>query len=148
MVEELSPGAIDAFLHEEVVARIAYIDGLGRPCLAPIAYAYDGRSFMGYSMLGAKIEGMTEHPHVCLQVDRVDDLANWRSVVARGLFEPLAGDAARKAVEMISDRLRTVAHAESASRAAGRTYVERAGGPGIAYRIRITELHGRRSSSP
>ena len=147
MIQDLADDAIEALLHEEVVARVAYIDRLGRPNVVPIAYAYDGRSLYGYSMLGAKLEGMSEHPAVCVEVDRVVDLANWRSVTARGMFEPLAGDAARSAVELIAQRLRTVALADAASTGAGRTYVEREGGPGIAYRIRITERHGRHASS-
>ena len=147
MVRELSPDAIEAFLHEEVIARVAYVDMRGRPGLVTIAYAYDGRSLFGYSMLGAKLDAMSQNPYVCIGVDRVDDAANWRTVLVRGVFEPLAGDAARSAVEMIAERLRTVAHAETASTGAGRTYVEREGGIGIAYRVRITERHGRWSVS-
>ena len=146
-VHELRDDDIEALLHEEVVGRVAFVDRLGRPNIVPIAYAYDGRSVFGYSLLGAKLDAMAGNPYVCVEIDRVEDMANWRSVVLRGVYEPLSGAAANDAVAMIADRLRTVARAGSASRAAGQTYVERAGGPGIAYRIRITTRHGRRSSS-
>ena len=146
MVRELESHEIEALLHEEAIARIAYVDRFGRPNIVPIAYAYDGRAFYGYSLLGAKIDAMSNRPDVCVEVDRVDDLANWESVVARGLYETLDGAAAVDAVARIADRMRTVAHADLASRAAGQTYVERSGGAGIAYRIRITAVHGRWSA--
>lgn len=147
MVQELSPDAIETILLEEIVARIAYVDRRGRPFIVPITYAYDGRAFYGYSVLGAKIEGMSANPAVCIEVDRVADAADWRAVVAHGIFESLTGDAAVDAVQRISDRLRSAASAAAAPNAAASTYVTRVGGPGIAFRIRVTEKHGRRSAS-
>lgn len=146
MFGELAPHAIEAVLHEELFARIGYVDADGLPAIAPISYAYDGRSIYGYSLFGTKIAEMSAHPKVCVEIDRVDDAATWRSVVLRGTFEPLEGLEAMEAVERISERLRTVAAATGAPPAAWRTYVMRAGGDGIAYRIRITEKHGRYSA--
>ncbi len=147
MVEELSPEAIETILHEETVARIGYVDRRGRPLIVPITYAYDGKAFYGYSLLGAKIEGMSVNPTVCVEIDRVADAADWWSVVAHGIFEPLIGDVAADAIRQISNRLRIAANAAAAPNAAAYTYVAREGGPGIAYRIRITEKHGRRSAA-
>ena len=84
------------------------------PCIVPVTYAYDGHAIYGYSLLGAKIEHMSANPRVCVEVDRVEDAANWRSVIVRGIFEQLSGKAAVEAVERISERLRTVADATSA----------------------------------
>jgi nitroimidazol reductase NimA-like FMN-containing flavoprotein (pyridoxamine 5'-phosphate oxidase superfamily) len=147
MVEDLVADTIDTLLHEEVIARIAYVDRRGVPSIAPIAYAYDGRAFYGYSLLGAKIEGMQANPQVCVEVDHVRDPAEWWSVVAHGVFEPLSGEAAADAVRMISDRLRTVTRAAHVPEAHALTYVGREGALGIAYRIRVIEKHGRSSSS-
>ncbi len=147
MFGELTSSAIEALLHEEVVARIAYVDRRGLPCIVPITYAYDGRALYGYSLLGAKIESMSAHPRVCAEVDRVINAADWYSVVVRGTFEQLHGDAAVDAVDRISSRLRNIAAAAQAPAMAWRTFVGRTGGPGIAYRIQITEKHGRYSTS-
>jgi uncharacterized protein len=147
MYGELTPAAIESLLHSEIVARIAYVDRRGLPCIVPITYAYDGRSIFGYSLLGAKIEHMSVHPQVCVEVDRIESAANWRSVTARGLFVKLDGQPAVEAVERVSDRLRTVAAVSTAPAAAWRTFVARSGGPGIAYRIEITQKRGRYSSS-
>ncbi|MGB6985971.1 MAG: pyridoxamine 5'-phosphate oxidase family protein [Candidatus Aquilonibacter sp.] len=146
MFGKLTPDAIESLLVVEIVGRIGYVDRRGLPCIVPITYAYDGRSFYGYSLLGAKIENMGVHPNVCIEVDHVVNAADWRSVMARGTFEPLEGSAATEAVERISDRLRTVAAATEAPVTAWRTFVARTGGDGIAYRIRVTEKQGRYSS--
>jgi nitroimidazol reductase NimA-like FMN-containing flavoprotein (pyridoxamine 5'-phosphate oxidase superfamily) len=146
MAHELPAPAIESLLHEEIVARIAYIDRLGRPCIVPITYAYDGEALYGYSLMGAKIEGMSTHPSVSVEVDQVHSSADWCSVIARGMFEPLDGHAAIEAVERIHDRLRTVAQAEHDADSAPQTFVGREGGPGLAYRIRLAEKHGRCSA--
>lgn len=147
MVSDMTADAIEALLHEELIARIAYVDRRGVPYIAPIAYAYDGDSFYGYSMLGSKIEHMGVHPEVCVEVDRITDAANWCSVVARGTFEPLHGDAGVDAVQRISERMRTVAAVEGAPTQAFKTFVAREGGDGIAYRIRVSNKHGRQSTT-
>jgi nitroimidazol reductase NimA-like FMN-containing flavoprotein (pyridoxamine 5'-phosphate oxidase superfamily) len=38
-------------------------------------------------MPGRKIQVMRANPHVCLQVDEIEDTFNWLSVIAFGLFE-------------------------------------------------------------
>lgn len=147
MSGELTADAIESLLHAEIVARIAYVDRRRLPCIVPITYAYDSRAFYGYSLLGAKIENMSANPQVCIEVDHVESAADWRSVTARGLFHILHGQPAIEAVERISDRLRTVAAATGAPTMAWRSFVARAGGPGIAYRIDVTQKSGRYSTS-
>ena len=147
MFGELEPDAIESLLHAEIIARIAYLDRRGLPCIVPITYAYDGRAFFGYSLLGAKIESMAANPRVCVEVDRVESAADWRSVTARGIFHRLAGQSALDAVQRISERLRIAAIAANAPPVAWRTFVGRIGGPGIAYRIDVTSKRGRFSSS-
>ena len=147
MFGELTSDGIESLLHAQIVARIAYVDRRGLPCIVPITYAYDGRSIFGYSLHGAKIENMATNPRVCIEVDRVESAADWRSVTARGLFRKLEGEAALEAVERISDRLRTVGAAANAPPMAWQTYVNRSGGAGIAYRIDITAKHGRYSTA-
>jgi uncharacterized protein len=147
MFGSLSPDAIEALLHSQIVARIAYVDRRALPRIVPITYAYDGRGFYGYSLLGSKIENMSANPRVCVEVDWVASAADWSSVVARGFFRLLEGDAAVDAVERISDRLRTVGSATGAPAEAWRSFVARSGGAGVAYRIEVVEKHGRYSTS-
>jgi len=140
---KLGRNEIEELLREEFIARIGYVDRRGYPYIVPVTYAYDGISFLGYTADGAKLEAMRHHPRVCVEVDRVRDAANWESVVAIGHFAELRGESAVDAVFRIGERLRTIAIADGSSDSARRTYVERLRAPGIAYRIRIEQIHGR-----
>ncbi|HMD02630.1 MAG TPA: pyridoxamine 5'-phosphate oxidase family protein [Candidatus Baltobacteraceae bacterium] len=145
-IEALSDEVLDAFLRAESTARIGYVDQRGQPYVVPVTYAYDGESFYGYSLLGAKIESMNMNPRVCVEVDRITNVTNWICAVALGDFESLHGARAEDAVRRIADRLRTIARADALSAAAEETYVARVGGPGLAYRIRVAHKSGRRGS--
>jgi uncharacterized protein len=148
MFGELTADAVESLLHSQLVARIAYVDRRGLPRIVPITYAYDGKAFYGYSLLGAKIENMSANPRVCIEVDSVTSAAEWSSVVMQGLFHLLEGEAATNAVERISDRLRTVGSATRAPKEAWHSFVAQRGGPGLAYQIAVTEKQGRYSAPP
>ena len=61
--------------------------------MVPIAYACDPGtgSIVWHTMPGEKLEAMRSHPRVCVEVDRVDGPATWRSVVARGTVKSWRG---------------------------------------------------------
>jgi uncharacterized protein len=143
MFGELNSDEIESLVREELIARIAYVDRRGLPNIAPIAYAYDGTAFYGYSLVGAKLENMGANHVVCLEVERVHNAADWRTVIVHGTFETLHGAAAMDAVARISERMQTVAKAIGAPAAAAQTYVRRKGGEGVAYRIRVNDKRGR-----
>ncbi len=142
-IGELGEREIESLLHEEIIARIGYVDRRGYPYIVPITYAYDGKSVFGYTADGAKLEAMRANPYVCVEIDRIDDAADWRSVAAFGRFTELRGDAASDAVRRISERLTTLASADALPPAAARTYVARLGAPGVAYRIDLDRKRGR-----
>ena len=52
-----------------------------------------------------KVEMMRENPEVCFEVEQVDNLANWRSVIAWGNYEELHGEPAAKAMEKLIARV-------------------------------------------
>lgn len=45
---------------------------------------------------------MRANPEVCSQVDEIDDMANWRSVIAWGRYEELKGELAIAAMNLLS----------------------------------------------
>ena len=90
-------------------------------------------------MLGQKIRMMRANPEVCFEVDDVDDLANWRSVIARGRYEELTGDMAVAAAKLIAARLGRL----TASETAGPSGRGPRGRKHVAYRIRLVERTGR-----
>ena len=90
MLGELDAAEIEDVLHAEVIARIGCISD-GRVYVVPVTYVYDGTYVYGHAMDGAKLRAMRANPEVCVEVEQVDDLSNWRSVIARGSFEECRG---------------------------------------------------------
>lgn len=90
MLGELSGPQIEELLHSAVIARIGCISD-GRVYVVPVTYVYDGTHVWGHSMDGDKLRAMRADPRVCVEVEHVDDLSNWRSVIAWGTFEECRG---------------------------------------------------------
>jgi nitroimidazol reductase NimA-like FMN-containing flavoprotein (pyridoxamine 5'-phosphate oxidase superfamily) len=92
MLGELNERQIEHVLRSEVIGRIGCI-AEGRPYVVPITYVYDGTCVYGHSVDGVKMRAMRSEPSVCFEVEHVDNLANWQSVIAWG---PTRKCAARK----------------------------------------------------
>jgi nitroimidazol reductase NimA-like FMN-containing flavoprotein (pyridoxamine 5'-phosphate oxidase superfamily) len=129
-IRELSKTEIDALLHDELVGRIGcHADGL--TYVVPVIYAYDGDAFYVASREGQKVRMMRTSPDVCFEVDRYER-GSWRSAIAHGRFEELAGEDAARAIELL------------AARFGGRAAGDRAAGEGtVCFRIGIGALTGR-----
>ena len=91
MLGQLRSSQIEDLLRGEVIARIGCISE-GRVYVVPVTYVYDGTYVWGHAMDGAKLRAMRAHPEVCVEVEHVDDMSNWRSVIASGTFEECRGD--------------------------------------------------------
>jgi nitroimidazol reductase NimA-like FMN-containing flavoprotein (pyridoxamine 5'-phosphate oxidase superfamily) len=104
MVGELTSEEIDSVLRSEAVGRIGCY-AFGRPYVVPITYAYDGVAVYGHSREGLKLRMMRSHPTVCFEVDRLDDLASWQSVIATGTFSELEAREAEVAMQLLRRRL-------------------------------------------
>ena len=100
MLGELTTIQIEDVLRQNLVGRIG-AHAYGRTYVVPITYAYDGRAIYGHSGEGMKLHMMRKNPRVCFEVDYMDDMANWMSVIAWGAFEELHGDAASEAMEFL-----------------------------------------------
>lgn len=140
MLGTLDPEQIDEILRTEVLGRIGcQVDG--RVYVVPVTYAYDGECVYAHSGEGTKIRAMRANPEVCFEVEQVDDLARWRSVIAWGVYEELHGDDARRGMQVLLDRFRPLMVSETAQP----THGMGAAGPivAIAYRIRLREKTGR-----
>ena len=147
MLGELNNDQIEHVLHSEAIGRIGCHDA-GRAYVVPITYVYDGEAVYGHSTEGQKLHMMRANPFVCFEVEQVDDLANWRSVIAWGTFEELSGDDEHRALQLLIDRLmplmpsvtadpRTDAHLTG-------THAHATGGQApILYRIALTDKTGR-----
>lgn len=104
MLGELTVPQIEDVLHKNMIGRIG-THAYGRTYVVPITYAYDGRYVYAHSNEGMKLHMMRENPHVVFEVDYMDDVANWVSVIAWGTFEELRGDDAATAMSYLLSEL-------------------------------------------
>ena len=112
MLGALNKLQIDFLLRREMVGRIGCSAG-GMTYVVPITYVYDGENILAHTREGLKIEMMRENPIVCFEVDHVENMANWQSVIIQGQFEALKGKAAEDAVQLLVNRLHPLVNSET-----------------------------------
>lgn len=141
MLGVLDTQQIEELLHAEAIGRIG-CHAAGRTYVVPITYAYDGKAVYAHSAEGLKLSMMRQNPAVCFEVERMDDLACWRSVIAWGRFEELSGDDAARGMQLLIDRLRPRMVSATATPSHGH-HADTAGRHAIIYRVALTEKTGR-----
>ncbi len=104
MLGSLSSEQIEQVLSSEIIGRIG-CHAQGKTYVVPITYAYDGERVICHSVEGMKLEMMRDNPEVCFEVEQVDNLANWRSVIAWGSYEELHDEAAQTAMRQLVERV-------------------------------------------
>jgi nitroimidazol reductase NimA-like FMN-containing flavoprotein (pyridoxamine 5'-phosphate oxidase superfamily) len=146
MLGELTPEQINAVLFSEVVGRVGCYSE-GRTYVVPITYVFDGDAVCTHSAEGLKVRMMRANPQVCFQVDQRENLANWRSVVAWGVYEELHGKEALDALQILVARLMPLVTSETLrlpdhlSLASAKPIADAP--KTVVYRIRLTERTGR-----
>lgn len=140
MARTMSEDEIDALVREEVVARIGcHADGV--TYVVPVAYAFHEGALYGFSHEGRKLDMMRRNPRVCVEIDAVEHLGAWRSVIAWGWFEELNGEDAEAGATLAAQRLGGLV-SDPASRKRLEDALRREPAP-VIYRIRISERTGR-----
>ena len=146
MLGSLSGSEIEDLLRTEVVARLG-CHAEGRTYVVPVTYAYEGEALLVQSAIGLKVRMMLQNPLVCVEIDHIDNLANWRSVIAWGRFEELFGDEAAEAFAQLHVRLQPLIVSDTTPvaemLAEGETRVRRGNGHASIYRIHVFEKTGR-----
>lgn len=161
MVSVLSDSEIEAVLASATYAHLG-CHAKGKTYVVPINFAYDGKRIIGYTgegqnddrtqIIGYTSEGqkmamMRENPEVCVQIEEVKSLAEWKSVIVWGRFEELSGSDSTVAREEIFDRYGPIFDAIKTPNHRGRniTPPRRDGGFGhmIVYCIHVDEKTGR-----
>ena len=104
MLGDLDAAQCEDLLRTEVIARIGCLSD-GRIYVVPVTYVYDGTYVYGHAMDGAKLRAMRANPQVCVEVEHVDDLSNWRSVIAWGTFEECDGPDWDAGFAMLAERI-------------------------------------------
>jgi nitroimidazol reductase NimA-like FMN-containing flavoprotein (pyridoxamine 5'-phosphate oxidase superfamily) len=132
----LSRGEIDEFLRTQRIARLGcHADGA--TYVVPLIYAYEDGAVVAVTTEGRKTAMLRQNPRVCVEVDEydADGKESWRSVIAYGTYEELAGEAIEPALSLMRERF---------ARTSGRTAEPRPLGRGVVVvRISLDELSGR-----
>jgi uncharacterized protein len=89
----LEPAEIEEILQRNHVGRLAYARG-AQVDILPIHYVFDSGWIYGRTSPGAKIEATSPWHPVAFEVDEVEGLYDWRSVVVRGGFYIIPEDGA------------------------------------------------------
>jgi len=105
MLGKLTTKEIEDLLRQQVTGRIAcYADS--RIYIVPINYVYDGAYIYGHSAQGKKIDMMRRNPEVCFEIDDIQSIFRWKSVIAWGRFEEITDmDEKQQAMQAIIHRI-------------------------------------------
>ncbi|TXN36034.1 flavin mononucleotide-binding protein [Flagellimonas hymeniacidonis] len=90
-------------LGENYIGRLGFIS-YSCPYIIPITYFHDveEKSILSYSSEGNKIDAMRKFPSVSLQIDEINTIQHWKSVLIHGKFEELKGSTAKKYLKKFS----------------------------------------------
>jgi hypothetical protein len=146
MLGTLNARQIDQVLRSEVLGHLGCFHE-GRVYVVPVSYVYDGECIYGHSANGMKLRMMRANPQVCFQVDHIENLANWVSVIVWGEFEEVEGDAEKEAMRLFLERMEPLQVSETAlspHRAPAEIpALDLQGQLMVFYRIKVTERSGR-----
>ncbi|MCK0130597.1 pyridoxamine 5'-phosphate oxidase family protein [Flavobacteriaceae bacterium F08102] len=145
MLGALNNRQIEHVLSSLIVGRIG-CHANNRTYVVPITYAYDGTHIYGHTMEGLKIDMMRKNPFVCFQVDDIDNMSNWRSIIAWGKFEELTTPEQREeGMQILMDKVMPFMTGETTIRNSLFDSPQRTidAMQGVVYRIKLTEKTGR-----
>lgn len=145
MFGKLTAIEIEQVLKQEIIGRLGcHANGL--TYVVPVSYVYDGSCLYGRSMEGMKIDFMRKNPEVCFQVDRMLNMANWKSVILWGSFEELGEPKMRKqGLQKLIDRKLPLISSATTHLSSDWPFAEQNLDEikGIVFRILIKEKTGR-----
>jgi nitroimidazol reductase NimA-like FMN-containing flavoprotein (pyridoxamine 5'-phosphate oxidase superfamily) len=145
MFGNLTEKEIEEVISSQVVGRIGcHADDI--TYVVPISYAYDGNYIYAHAREGMKISMMRKNPKVCFQTDHMDDMANWKSVVAWGEFEELENtEERREALKNLFHRNLPLISSETVHLSPQWPFEpeDMASVKGVIYRVKLKEKTGR-----
>jgi uncharacterized protein len=112
MLGELTREQIEQVLKSQYIGRIGcHVEG--ETYIVPVTYAYDQDCVYAHSGDGLKIRMMRENNNVCFEVEHLENMGNWQTVVAQGTFEELHGDDATHGLQLLTHKLSPVIISET-----------------------------------
>jgi nitroimidazol reductase NimA-like FMN-containing flavoprotein (pyridoxamine 5'-phosphate oxidase superfamily) len=114
--------------------------------VVPISYAYDGMYIYAHTTEGMKVNIMRKNPKVCFQVDRMNNMANWQSVISWGHYQELTETVERnRALKRLMDRVLPLLSSTTTHLSPYWPFLPNdiSSIKGIVFRILLTEKTGR-----
>lgn len=145
MIGDLDKYEIEKVLRQQIIGRLA-CHANDKTYIVPISYAYDGIYIYGHTYEGMKIRMMRENPKVCFEVEIMENMANWKSVIAWGEFEELTDSEKRKkATQELLDRTLPIITSETVKITPHWPFppTDLNKVNGIVFRIKLTEKTGK-----
>lgn len=145
MIGNLTIPETEKLLRKEVVGRIGCGEG-SNVYVVPISYTYDGNYIYCHTHEGLKVDIMRRQPKVCFEVDRLNDMANWQSVIAYGTFEELTDPLQRRqALKLLHERILPMASSETTHLSPDWPFPPEEFNKikGVTFRIRVEKKTGR-----
>lgn len=144
MFGELDKKEAEEILSENIFGRLG-CHAFGKTYVVPVSYAYHENALYFHTLEGLKTQMMRNNPSVCFQVDVLEDMANWKSVIVQGNYEELAGEERDAAIRVLLDRQISGSVSETVKLTSlwpftDNNYQEI---QGIIFRIPIKEISGR-----
>lgn len=100
MLGELNKREIIEFLESKFIGRLGcHLNG--ETYIVPVNYVYQDNAVYAHSGEGKKINMLRANPRVCFQVDEIDNMFKWKSVILWGTFEELKGQERQQAMQGI-----------------------------------------------
>lgn len=145
MLGTLNAEQIEHLLTENIIGRIGcYADG--KVYVVPVTYMYKDGCIVGHTGEGMKINMLRKNPLCCFEVDAMQNMANWQSVIAWGKYEELYGDEAITAMQSLINRLMPLMSSQTSQPSHGLEQAHRQDThlvKAVVYRIRLEEKTGR-----
>jgi nitroimidazol reductase NimA-like FMN-containing flavoprotein (pyridoxamine 5'-phosphate oxidase superfamily) len=145
MMGQLTGEEIEQILHKSVLGRIGCGDGK-LIYVVPISFVYDGVYIYCFTHEGLKIDILRKNPSVCFEVELLENLANWQTVIAHGDFEELTDPMLRLgALQKLHDRKLPVIASQTTRLTEEWPFASESLSQlkGVAFRIRLTSKTGR-----
>ena len=140
MLGKLNKREIIDLLESQFIGRLGcHLNG--ETYVVPVNFVYQNNAIYAHSAEGKKIRMLRANPRVCFQIDEIDNMFKWKSVILWGTFEELKGEERQQAMQGLILRImpntnnpgRDPSHAISPS---NRETL-------IVYRINIVKATGR-----
>lgn len=150
MIKDLNSKDCIALLKKHYVGRLAYLVGK-TPFVAPITYFYfeeDKKgSIISYSLEGHKMEAMRKNNYVSVQVDEIESINQWKSVLAHGEFEELHQIDAKRLLHEFASGVKNLINQDTDKNVQFihefSSKLQAQADPPIVYRINLHEITGK-----